>query len=87
MLHVASGAGVLHGRIKTPDRRSAEKRGHRRREMVKGEVHNFSRGSIPRNIMSLALPMTAAQLINVLYSVVDRVYLGRLPGHLALTGL
>ena len=55
--------------------------------MVKREVHNFSRGSIPRNIMSLALPMTAAQLINVLYSVVDRVYLGRLPGHLALTGL
>ncbi|MFR3323609.1 MAG: MATE family efflux transporter [Oscillospiraceae bacterium] len=37
--------------------------------------------------MSLALPMTAAQLINVLYSVVDRMYLGRLPGHLALTGL
>ena len=31
--------------------------------------------------------MTAAQLINVLYSVVDRIYLGRLPGHLALTGL
>ena len=37
--------------------------------------------------MSLAVPMTAAQLINVLYSVVDRMYLGRLPGHLALTGL
>lgn len=49
--------------------------------------HDFSKGSIPRNIMSLALPMTAAQLINVLYSVVDRMYLGRLPGHLALTGL
>ena len=31
--------------------------------------------------------MTAAQLINVLYSVVDRIYLGKLPGHLALTGL
>lgn len=31
--------------------------------------------------------MTLAQLINVLYSVVDRMYLGRLPGHLALTGL
>ena len=31
--------------------------------------------------------MTAAQLINVLYSVVDRMYLGRLPGHLALTGV
>ncbi|WP_373688376.1 MATE family efflux transporter [Intestinimonas butyriciproducens] len=35
----------------------------------------------------LAAPMTLAQLINVLYSVVDRMYLGRLPGHLALTGL
>lgn len=33
--------------------------------------------------------MTAAQMVNVLYSVVDRIYLGRLPGssHLALTGL
>ena len=48
------------------------------------EEHDFSRGSIPRNILSLALPMTAAQLINVLYSVVDRIYLGQLPGHLAL---
>jgi len=51
--------------------------------------NDFSKGSIPRNILSLALPMTAAQLVNVLYSVVDRIYLGRLPGssHLALTGL
>ena len=50
---------------------------------------DFSRGSIPRNIMSLALPMTAAQLVNVLYSVVDRIYLGHLPesDSLALTGL
>ena len=43
--------------------------------------NDFSKGSIPRNILTLA------QLINVLYSVVDRMYLGRLPGHLALTGL
>ena len=51
--------------------------------------NDFSQGSIPRNILSLALPMTAAQLVNVLFSVVDRIYLGRLPGssHLALTGL
>ena len=34
--------------------------------------HDFSKGSIPRNIMSLAVPMTAAQLVNVLYSVVDQ---------------
>ena len=49
--------------------------------------HDFSKGSISRNILALAAPMTATQLINVLYSVVDRIYLGRLPGHLALTGL
>ena len=49
------------------------------------QTHDFSQGKISKNIMSLALPMTAAQLINVLYSVVDRMYLGRLPGHLALT--
>ena len=31
--------------------------------------------------------MTVAQLINILYNIVDRMYLGRLPGHLSLTGL
>ena len=40
-----------------------------------------------RNIIHMAVPMTVAQLINILYNVVDRMYLGRLPGHLALTGL
>ena len=51
--------------------------------------NDFSVGSIPRNILSMALPMTVAQLVNVLYSVVDRIYLGHLPGsdHLALTGI
>ncbi len=51
--------------------------------------NDFSQGSIPRSIMNLAIPMTAAQLVNVLYSVVDRIYLGHLPDSdsLALTGL
>ena len=47
------------------------------------QTNDFSQGSIPKNILALALPMTLAQLINVLYSVVDRIYLGLLPGHLA----
>ena len=53
------------------------------------QKNDFSKGSIPRNIMSLAIPMAAAQLVNVLYSVVDRIYLGHLPesDSLALTGL
>ena len=37
-----------------------------------GSRSDFSKGSISKNILSLALPMTAAQLVNVLYSVVDR---------------
>lgn len=49
--------------------------------------NDFSRGSMARNILQMALPMTVAQLINILYNVVDRMYLGKLPGHLSLTGL
>ena len=51
--------------------------------------NDFSKGSIVSNIMKLAVPMTMAQLINVLYNVVDRIYIGRIPEHstLALTGL
>ena len=55
--------------------------------MAGQQKSDFSKGSVPGNILRLAGPMTVAQLINVLYSVVDRMYLGRLPGHLALTGL
>lgn len=44
------------------------------------KVNDFTKGSIPRNIMNLAIPMTLAQVINVLYNIVDRLYIGRLPG-------
>lgn len=39
--------------------------------------------------MGLAVPMTVAQLINVLYNVVDQIYIGYIPEHatLSLTGL
>lgn len=55
--------------------------------MINRAQNDFSRGSMARNIIRMAVPMTVAQLINILYNVVDRMYLGRLPGHLALTGL
>lgn len=40
-------------------------------------------------LMKLALPTVAAQLINMLYNVVDRIYIGHIPevGALALTGV
>ena len=34
--------------------------------------NDFTKGSIPRNILSMALPMTLAQIINLLYNIVDR---------------
>lgn len=45
--------------------------------------------SIPKLMFQLAVPSVVAQLINVLYNIVDRIYIGRIPevGYLALTGV
>lgn len=54
------------------------------------EIKNdFAKGSVVRNILSMAVPMTIAQLVNVLYNIVDRIYIGRMPENafLALTGV
>ena len=50
---------------------------------------DFSQGSISQAIFRQAGPMTVALLVNMLYSVVDRIYLGHIPGEgrLALTGI
>ena len=55
----------------------------------KQERNNFAKGSIVVNILKLAVPMTLAQLINVLYNIVDRLYIGQLKDEatLSLTGL
>ena len=57
--------------------------------MAKQVVNDFSKGSIISNILRLSIPMTLAQLINVLYSIVDRIYIGRMGENssLALTGV
>lgn len=57
--------------------------------MEQKKSNDFSQGSVAKNILSIALPMTLAQLINVLYSVIDRMYIGRIPeaATLALTGI
>ena len=50
---------------------------------------DFSQGKVSRNILRLGLPMMLAELVHVLYSIVDRMYIGRMPGDgtIALTGL
>lgn len=51
--------------------------------------NDFSQGSIMQNVLSMALPTVVAQCVQVMYNMVDRIYIGRLPsiGRLALTGV
>ena len=52
-------------------------------------VNDFSTGKVWRNILNQMVPLTLAQLVHLLYNVVDRIYIGHLPGadSLALTGV
>ena len=51
--------------------------------------NDFSKGSVCKHILLQAVPLTVAQLIQLLYNVVDRMYIGHLPGTHgeALTGI
>ncbi|WP_294375585.1 MATE family efflux transporter [uncultured Clostridium sp.] len=53
------------------------------------KTNDFSEGSVTKSIFKLAIPMTLAQLINILYNVVDRMYIGRIShgSSTALTGV
>lgn len=44
---------------------------------------------IPRLLVQLAIPAVVAQIINLLYNIVDRIYIGHIPGvgAAALTGV
>ena len=50
---------------------------------------DFSQGKVWKNIIFQSFPLTLAQLVQLLYNVVDRVYIGHLPGaeNMALTGI
>ena len=44
---------------------------------------------IGKLLMKLAVPTVIAQLVNMLYNIIDRVYIGHIPGEgsMALTGV
>ena len=51
---------------------------------------DFAHGKISSLILEQAIPLTLAQLVQVIYNIVDRVYLGHMPGvteGVALTGV
>ena len=56
--------------------------------MSSGQV-DFSGENVRRNVLAVAAPMLVAQIVNLLYNIVDRIYIGKIPGEgmIALAGL
>lgn len=49
---------------------------------------NLGEGSVGKLLISLALPAIVAQLVNVLYNIVDRIFIGRMAdGEIAMAGV
>ena len=50
---------------------------------------DFEHGGIAQNILKAALPMLVAQVLNLLYNIVDRIYIGHIEGirKIALSGV
>ena len=51
--------------------------------------HDLGRGNVKSLLLRLAIPAVVAQMINLLYNIVDRIYIGHIPnvGTNALTGV
>ena len=41
--------------------------------------NDFGRDSIPLLVLKISIPFMFAQFVNVLYSIVDRIYIGNIP--------
>lgn len=59
------------------------------KETSNNQAQNMNSGSIPKLLAQLAIPAVVAQIINLLYNIVDRIYIGHIPevGASALTGV
>ena len=42
--------------------------------------NDFGRDSIPLLVLKISIPFMIAQFVNVFYSIVDRIYVGNIPG-------
>lgn len=53
------------------------------------QTNEMATGSIPKLFFKLAIPAVVAQVVNLLYNIVDRIYIGHIPeiGASALTGV
>ncbi len=52
------------------------------------QATDLGKGSVGKLLFQLALPAIIAQIVNVLYNIVDRIFIGRMPnGELAMAGV
>lgn len=51
-------------------------------------VNDFGRDPVPSLVLRISLPFMFAQFVNVLYSIIDRIYIGNIPeiGEISLAG-
>lgn len=54
-----------------------------------GQSQNLGEGSVKKLLLQLAVPAVVAQIVNLLYNIVDRIYIGHIAGigATALTGV
>ncbi len=59
------------------------------KEQTAKKQQDMGTGSIPKLLAQLAIPAVVAQVVNLLYNIVDRIYIGHMPevGADALTGV
>lgn len=56
--------------------------------MSKKKSTDLENGSIGKLLVTLAVPSIIAQIVNLLYNIVDRIFIGRMPnGDLAMAGI
>ena len=57
--------------------------------MTAAKTRDMGSGSVPKLLLQLALPAVVAQVVNLLYNIVDRIYIGHMAevGAAALTGV
>lgn len=56
---------------------------------LKSQQIDFGDNNVHRSILAVATPMLTAQLLNLLYNIIDRIYIGKIEGDgtLALAGI
>ena len=56
---------------------------------MNSQKQDMGTGSVPKLLLQLMIPAVVAQVVNLLYNIVDRIYIGHIPGigAAALTGV